>query len=288
MRKLTILLAAAAVLAACERTERTEGTGREAAEPTVEATPAALTFDGSDYADEAAKLAHGKRLARVLDCTGCHGDNLQGTNVTDDDPAFGDMNAPNLTLLMAEYSDSDLAKLLRTGTPKDGREFWFMPAESYQFLSDRDFAAIVAFLRSHPPAGKQLPPIRKGEGFLKEVKEGGISHAAAQTIRYRDNPPADMGPQHERGRQLARMVCTGCHNAQLEGYKGFTPNLDLAGAYTPAELETLLTTGKGKSKPDLGLMSSVAKYSFSQLTPAERKAIVGYMLARAHRPQPPQ
>lgn len=69
-------------------------------EPTVQAAPAAISFDGADYADDAARLAHGKRLARVLDCTGCHGDNLQGHNVTEDEPEYGDMNAPNLTLLM--------------------------------------------------------------------------------------------------------------------------------------------------------------------------------------------
>ena len=277
-----MVFAAAAALSACDKSD----TGDD--RPTVPARPAAVTFDGADYAGKADQLAHGKRLARVLDCTGCHGDNLQGKNVTADDPAYGDMNAPNLTLLMAEYGDSDIEKLLRTGTPKDGRKFWFMPAESYQFLSDRDLAAIIAFLRSHKPAGKQLPPIRKGEGFLKEVKEGGFNHAAVQTVRYRDNPPAEAGSQHERGRQLARIVCSGCHNAALQGYTGFTPDLDIAGAYSAEELETLLTTGKGKSKPELGLMSEVARYSFSQLTPAERQAIGGYVLARANRPQRPQ
>src|SRR6185295_15336167 len=62
------------------------------------ATAAAITFDGGDYANNAAKLAHGKRLALVLDCTGCHRADLQGQNVTRDDPKYGEMNAPNLTL----------------------------------------------------------------------------------------------------------------------------------------------------------------------------------------------
>jgi mono/diheme cytochrome c family protein len=278
MRNL-MLVAAVAALSACEKAKSEEQ------QPTLPTTPAAVAFDGSGYADDVAKVAHGKRLARVLDCTGCHGDNLQGKNVTADEPEYGDMNAPNITLLLADYSDADIERLLRTGTPKDGRDFWFMPAESYQFLSAADLAAIIAFLRTHKPAGKQLPPIRKGEGFLKEIKEGGFAHAAAQTVRYRDNPPADVGPQHERGRQLARISCSGCHNGQLQGYEGFTPNLDIAGTYNAAELETLLATGKGKSKPDLGLMSSVARSSFSRLTPGERKAIVDYMLARANRPQ---
>ncbi|WP_118856820.1 cytochrome c [Sphingomonas mesophila] len=282
MRYFTVL-AAAAALSACDRSEPAEPSS-----PTVAATPAAVSWDGADYADEAAKLAHGKRLARLLDCTGCHGENLQGKNVTADEPEYGDMNAPNLTLKLADYSDPDLAKFLRSGTPKDGRELWFMPVESYQFLSERDLAALTAFLRSFTPAGTQLPPIRKGAGFLKEIKDGGIGHAAQQVARLKANPPPDLGPKHGRGRQLARMACTGCHNGQLEGYQGFTPNLDVAGAYTPAELTQLLTTGKGKSKANLGLMTSIARFSFSQLTPAEREAIVGYVLARANREQAPQ
>jgi mono/diheme cytochrome c family protein len=277
MRNLIILLAMAGVTA-CNKPVDTKA-------EQADLVPAALSFDGADYRDDAAKLAHGKRLARVLDCTGCHGDNLQGHNVTEDEPEYGDMNAPNLTLLMPTYSDAEFEKLLRHGVPRDGREFYFMPPESYQFLSDADMKAILAFVRSFPPAGKQLPPIRKGEGFLQEMKEGGIKPAAQQVVRYRDNPPPDLGPEFERGRQLARMTCTGCHNGELQGYEGFTPNLDIAGTYNAAELTELLTSGKGKAKPDPGLMTSISKYSFSALTPAERKAIVEYVLARANRPQ---
>ena len=276
--RIALALTAAVVLAACSQEKQPD-------QSEVQVIPAQVSFDGADYADEAAKLAHGQRLARVLDCTGCHGDNLQGSNVTADEPEYGDMNAPNLTLKMAEYSDADFEKLLRTGVPKDGRKFYFMAPESYQFLSDADMKALLAWVRSFKPAGTQLPPIRKGAGFEKEMAEGEITDAAAQVVRYRDNPPPDLGPEHERGRQLARMTCTGCHNAALQGYEGFTPNLDIAGTYSLAELEELLRTGKGKSKPDLGLMTGVAKSSFSQLTPSERQAIVGYVLARANHSQ---
>lgn len=140
MRKLVILLAVASLLA-CDNSKESEQ--RDASE-----VPAQLSFDGADYKDDAAKLAHGDRLSWVLGCKGCHGSNLQGSNVTKGDPDFGDMNAPNLTLLVAEYSNAELDQLIRHGKPKDGREFWFMPVESYQFLSDEDLAALVAYLRT--------------------------------------------------------------------------------------------------------------------------------------------
>jgi mono/diheme cytochrome c family protein len=251
----------------------------------VDAEPAALTFEGADYQTAAAKVAHGKRLAIILDCTGCHGPNLQGTNVTKDEPAQGDIYAPNITLLLNKYSDTDFEKLIRHGVPKDGREFWFMPVESYQFLSDPDLAAIIAYLRTFKPAGTQLPPIRKGPQFEKDVKQGLFGNAQAQIRNYRDNPPIEMGDQHAWGRYMVQTTCTACHNNALQGWEGFTPNLDIAGAYSKAELTRLLTTGEGKVKKDLGMMTGVARNSFSKLTPGEREAIVEYVLARAHRPQ---
>ena len=279
--RVTLVLLALASLAACDRQTESD-------QPSVPEKPAQLAFEGADYKDDAAKLAHGKRLSIVLDCTACHGENLQGTNVTEENPEFGDMNAPNITLLLAKYSDAELDQLIRHGKPKDGREFWFMPAESLQFLSDADFAALVAYLRTFKPAGEQMPPIRKGPDFLEDVKEGNFANAQQQIARYRDKPPPDMGAQHEWGRHLARTVCSGCHNSELQGYEGFSADLDMAGAYTPEELEVLLTTGKGKSKPDLGLMARIAVHSLSKLTPRERQAIIAYIKARADRPQPAQ
>ena len=277
--RLPIVLLALASLPACDR---------KSEEPPVPATPVQQTFEGADYKDEAAKIAHGKRLATVVGCVTCHGPNLQGTNVTADDPEFGDMNAPNISLLLAKYNDTELDQLIRHGKPKDGREFWFMPVESYQFLSDADFAAIIAYLRTFKPAGEQLPPIRKGKNFDEDVTKGLFGNAQQQIPRYRDNPPIDLGTQHEWGRYLVQTTCTMCHNSELQGWQDFTPDLDIAGAFTPAELERLLTTGKGKSKPDLGLMAVMGRDAFSQFTPRERQAVIAYVKARADRPQPPQ
>lgn len=274
MRNIVMLLALAGV-SACNKPSSKEA----AAEPTV----ATVSFDGSDYKDEAAKLAHGKRLADVLDCTGCHGLNLQGTNVTADDPSFGDMNAPNLTLKLRDYSDADFMKLLRTGVPKDGREFWFMAPAAYQFVSDRDLQAVLAYMRSFKPAGTQLPPIRKGKGFNDDVAKGMMVPATRMILDYQQLPPPAMGPQFERGRQMTRATCADCHNSALQGLGEFTPDLDIAGTYSAAELTELLSTGKGKTKADLGLMSEMGRHAYSKLTPAERKAIVDYVLARAHR-----
>ena len=275
MRLLMIAIAAAG-LVACDRA------AEEA--PKAEAKPVVLTYDGAGATDPAAMLKHGARLSDVLSCSGCHGANLQGKNVTADDPAYGDMNAPNLTLVMAKYSDSDFIRLMREGVPKDGREFWFMPVESFSHLSEPDMAALLAHLRSYKPAGKQLPPIRKGKGFAEDI-ERGFTNATSQIARARAAAPVDLGQTHARGRYIAMTTCTGCHNNQLQGYDGFTPDLDIAGSYSAAELTRLLTTGEGKVKKNLGLMSEVAREHFSKLTEGERAAVVAYVKARVDRPQ---
>lgn len=277
--RLTLILLAAAGLAACEQRSESE-------HQAMPSTPAKPSFEGADFKDDTAKLAHGERLSWVLGCRGCHGANLQGGNVTKDDPNFGDMNAPNLTLLMANYGDAELDQLIRHGKPRDGREFWFMPVESYQFLSDEDLAALIAHLRSSKPEGKQQPPIRIGPGLRDQSAKGILVSSQGMLKRYRDQSPPELGGSLAYGRRLSQIVCAECHNSSLQGFEGFTPNLDIAGAYDSAELETLLTTGKGKSKPDLGLMSLSAKDRFAKLTPKERSAIIAYVKARADRPQP--
>lgn len=279
MRIILVLLAAAS-LAACDQ---------KPAEP-EKAAPAPklaqISFDGAGYKDDISKVIHGERLSWVLGCKGCHGSNLQGGNVTKDDPNFGDMNAPNITLMVASYSDAELDQLIRHGRPKDGREFWFMPVESYQFLSDADLAALIAHLRTYKPQGTQLPPIRIGPGLRDQAAKGILENSQKMLERFRDQAPPDLGESHSYGRRLSQIVCAECHNSSLQGFEGFTPNLDIAGAYNAAELETLLTTGKGKAKPYLGLMSASAKDRFAKLTPGERQAIIAYVKARADRQQP--
>jgi cytochrome c553 len=246
------------------------------------AKPVEITFDGAQVSDAAALRAHGERLTHVLGCTGCHGADLQGKDMADK-PGDGAMYSPNVTLVAAGYGDADFERLFRQGVPKDGREFWFMQVESYQFLSDADLAALIAYLRSLKPRGNAWPAFKMNRVEQKDVDQGVIGDAKAQIAKYRARPPVDLGPRYVWGRYMAKSTCTGCHNNALQGWPNFTPNLDIAGAYSKPELRRLLATGKGKTGKDVGAMSGIARAYFSHLTPREREAIVDYVLARANR-----
>jgi mono/diheme cytochrome c family protein len=246
--------------------------------------PGQMAYDGGDYNTDAAKIEHGKRLANVLHCTGCHGPRLQGENMADK-PEDGAIYSPNITLLIPLYTNLELDKLIRHGIPKDGRKFWFMPVESFQFLGDRDFVALVAYLRTIEPAGRPLPAFKFNAVEYKDVEQGILGDSRAQIRKYREKPPIDLGPEHAWGRYLVETTCTACHNNALQGWPNFTPDLDIAGAYSKTELTQFLTNGKGKAGKDVGPMSGIVRADFSHLTARERGAIVGYLLARANRPQ---
>lgn len=257
----------------------------EGAKPRADVVPAAVTYDGANSTDPKSLLAHGERMSWMLGCKGCHGKDLQGKNVSADDPQYGDMNAPNLTLLLPQYGDLELDRAIRQGVARDGREMWFMASESFQFVSDADLSALIAYLRSYEPAGRPMPPLRKGPKYLAEIEQGLVANAPGMVKRFRGSTPVDLGDQHALGRYIAMTSCNECHNAQLEGYEGFSPNLDIVGAYSNAELMHLLRTGEGKARKDLGLMSMTARNRYSKLTEREMQAIVAYLKARADRPQ---
>src|SRR6185295_421667 len=119
--------------------------------------------------------------------------------------------SPNVTLLAGRYSDGDFERLFREGVPKDDREFWFMQVESYQFLSDADLGALIAYLRTLKPGGQVRPRFKLNQAEQKDVDNGIMGDSRTQVAKYRANPPVDLGPRHAWGRYLVRTTCTACH-----------------------------------------------------------------------------
>ena len=124
------------------------------AEATV--VSAAVAFDGADYKDQAAKTVHGKRLATLFGCNGCHGADYSGRDFGAAIPIVKGLWASNISRAMPAMSDAALERLLREGVHPD-REIYVMPSKQTQFLSERDMAALIAFLRTIPPVGETTP-----------------------------------------------------------------------------------------------------------------------------------
>lgn len=283
--RVTYILLAIASLSACNDPPTGEA---EAAEPVAAAViPAALSFEGAS-GDADGVRAHGERLSHILGCRGCHEANLEGQWFNDDSPEMGKLYASNLTRAVPTMSDAQLETLLRDGVHPTRGEMWIMPSEVFQRLGDADMSALIAHLRTVKPSGAVTPPPAMSELARKAIAGGQFKPVAAYVAEFRAKTLPDLGAAHAWGRYLAGATCAECHGADLTGVPDFspgvsTPDLDIAGAYSDAELATLLTTGEGKTRKDLGLMSIVGKSHFSYLTPREKAAVIGYVKARAAR-----
>lgn len=248
-------------------------------EPESKATaPVPLSFDGGLASGAAAETRHGERLTWVLGCRGCHGEDLRGE-------WFYELQAANLTRDAARYDDAALARVIREGKRPGGRELWAMPSEIFQHLGDPDMKALIAYLRTVPPAGKPTPPLPPFSAELrKEIAEGKTKTSARWTAELKDKTPVDLGPTHALGRYIAMVTCAECHGEQLNGSDHGTPDLVVAGAYSREEFERLLTTGVPTGGRKLKeMMESVAKQRFSRMTPHERGALYAYLKARAEK-----
>ena len=245
------------------------------------AKPPEITFDGAEVANAAAKVAHGERLSWTLGCRGCHREKLEGGS-------FYERYASNLTRELPKYSDAEIERLLRTGVPRDGRVLYGMPSEIFQHLSAADMAALIAELRTLQPGGKPTQPpkpwTKEGEDL---IAKGVIKPATVFVAEAKDVHPADLGPAHALGRYISSVTCAECHGPKLEGDpSGTPPNLVVAGGYSRAEFETLMTKGQlpGGRKFKDPLMGEVARERFTHFTPHERDALYAYLKARAEQP----
>lgn len=248
-------------------------------QPKAPPKPPEVAFDGAHVTDAAALRAHGERLTWTLGCRGCHGPQLQGHR-------FYERYASNLTREIPKYSDAQIERLLRTGVPRDGRELWGMPSEIFQHLSAPDLKAVIADLRSVPPGGKPTELPRPWEKEEKDLIAKGLIKPAADEVRDKKAlGPVDLGQQYALGRYITRVTCAECHGPELKGSPlGPTPNLIVAGGYSRAEFETLMTKGIPTGGRKLDLMHDVAIERFVHFTHHERDAIYAYLKARAEQP----
>ncbi len=254
------------------------------------ARPAELTFDGAQVTGAAALRAHGERLTHVLGCTGCHGKNLEGTFFTKDEPQYGPLYASNLTIQVPKFTDAQLEAILRAGVHPERKTVWGMPSEIFQNLSAADMRALLAYLRTLEPSGKPTPLPQFSVQDKKDIASGKYQPAVKLVSATKGVLPVDLGQQYALGRYVTSVTCAECHGPKLEGRPddpvGRIPNLVVAGGYTRAEFETLITTGVAVGGRKLNpMMSGVAKTRFARLTPHERDALYTYLKARAEKTQ---
>lgn len=235
-----------------------------------------------------AAAARGERLGWIHGCSGCHQPNLHGEKWLDD-PLVGRLYPTNLTRVLGDYSDPELARAIRQGVRHDGTALWAMPSATFSTLTDQDTADIIAWMRTHQPSGTPTPrpafgPLGRLGVLTGEFKPQPVSMRAAAA-----RPPFDAGPEFAAGLYLARTTCTDCHGSDLGGGEGdgAAPSLTIAGGYDLAEFARFMRTGIASDGKEKGEMSETAKKEFVHFTDQEIADLHAYLVARAERAPPP-
>lgn len=181
--------------------------------------PLPATLAGITIPDDNEARARGRYLYQSRGCIDCHGANGAGRFVIDDGAMriSGSNLTPGPGSAVAGYAPLDWVRAIRHGVKRDGTAAMVMPSEDYNRLTDADLGALVAYIRSLPPATGpgavvQLPlPVRLIHGF------GGLPSAYSK-IDHTQPPslPVAEAVSVEHGAYVAEM-CQGCHAKGLVG-----------------------------------------------------------------------
>jgi len=174
-------------------------------------------------AGTAEQVARGESVAERL-CVGCHSLDSElplsgGSSMSEAaGMPLGDVYAPNLTPggEIADWSDEDLFRIIRTGVHKEGRLSAMATLPGVKALSDEDVLSVIAYLRQTAPVETDWPKYSPSL-LLALLSAAGLFSA---------DVPADITPiiapekaaNTEYGKYVFEyMECIGCHGEQLDG-----------------------------------------------------------------------
>lgn len=238
-----------------------------------------IAFDGATTTNPIEQVDHGRRLSRILSCSGCHSESLEGQPFPLGWQQPSGIWASNLTLTIPTMDDTELEALIRRGVHPRRPDMWFMPSGNFQHLAATDMAALIAYLRSLEPSGDPTP-LPNPTAFLSErMGQGNLLMTSVKVQMHRQTAPPDLGERLALGRYIVMATCSECHGPDLLGLDPFAPSLVVAGTYRRDELLELLTTGRARDGREIMIMGAAGEEQFSHLTDNEREQVADYVLA---------
>ncbi len=244
------------------------------------------------YARDPAALAQGKYLFQTRGCAECHGASGAGRVLVDGANGLY-VKTPDITAgpggVTGAYTEADWVRAIRHGVSPKGHALVMMPSEEFNRLNDADFAALVAYARSLPPATGGAAEVRL-PFFMKALYAVGSIRDAAEKIDHRKPPagPVAVAATVEHGAYVANM-CIGCHGAGLAGgpipgtpsdwpaAANLTPGAGSAMVRydTPGKFSAMMRTGK---RPDGSTVSKVMPFgSLAALNDVDLDAMYAYL-----------
>jgi mono/diheme cytochrome c family protein len=217
---------------------------------------------------DAASISHGDHLVRTRGCRGCHGKELEGSQMWE----FA--VAPNLPDYVRHQGPAIFEAAFRHGIGHDGRALYSMPSYNFIRMRDEDVAAIYAYLRSLPVVHADLPRDSLPWQIRWEIaldRDGPIPKFLNLVPPLRRLDDAD--PHIANGEYLAMTACNECHGFGLRADSPFpgesAPDLVVVMGYDEAAFRHLMKTGKALGERELEMMSPVARGRFAHWTDEE-------------------
>jgi mono/diheme cytochrome c family protein len=219
------------------------------------------TVENVAIPSDPASIERGRHLVTAIGkCQGCHGPDLTGHRPVDA-AIFMKITAPNLTAgkggIGGNYTDSDWVRAIRYGIGKDGKPLVYMPSEAYTSFSDSDLGAMVAYLKTVPPADAKEERVRTIGPIARIVYlTSGFPLIHAEVVdRNKSRVAVAPGVTVEYGKYISESGgCTGCHLPTLAGGVKMGPvvsaNLTSGGplkSWTEADFFKAIRTG---TRPD--------------------------------------
>ena len=198
-------------------------------------------------------------MSSTTGCTGCHGENLGGTEFLND-PAIGLIWAPNLTAgqggVGATYTDADWELAIRHGVRPNGEALVIMPSHQFNHMSDEDLGAVLAYLKTFAPVDQTVPARRVALMGRVLIGAGMFGDLPFEVIDHQAGHPATVTPavSPEYGAYVVALgTCVDCHGPKLDGVvtggppsdsppPNLTPAGDLAN-WTEADFIQTIRTG---------------------------------------------
>lgn len=258
---------------------------------------------------------HGAYLAKAGGCVACHTEDREGAALYAGGRAlqtsFGVFYGPNITpdpeTGIGRWTEADFVTAMRYGKRPDGAHYFpAFPYTSFTRMTDDDLRDLWAYLRSVAPVKRVSRPhdLRFPFGWRPAV-------GLWKRLYFTPGPfvPAgDASDKVSRGAYLVQAVshCGECHTPRnivggpvagrlLAGGKGAdgkrVPNITPTRlqSWTDDELREFFVTGAMPDGDSANkTMAEVIRNTTSQLTPADRDAMIAYLRALPPLPEEPR
>jgi mono/diheme cytochrome c family protein len=249
-------------------------------------------------------VKRGEYLAKAADCMVCHtapgGAEYAGGLAFP--LAFGTLYSTNITADkdtgIGNYSDQDFLDAVQRGIRKDGARLYpAMPYTSYTFMTDADVLAIKAYLLSLPAVPRQNQ--RDTLQFPFNQRWSMIFWSWAFNPNTRFAPNSEKNAEWNRGAYIAEALahCGECHTprnlafaldnrrkfagAVAAGWRAYDITSDKGtgiGSWSDEEVSSYLAKGHAMGRGTAsGPMGEAVDHSFSQMDPADIRALVTYL-----------